>query len=313
MRNRLLLHLGLHKTATTFLQNSVWPHWDAVGYAGRPTPKGFASSEKAVFAMDQPVLLLSNESSGGSLKSSYLKGMMWEGLREKKLTEMKEIYSGKYDVSVIIGLRKPEPWILSLYKHYLKYGGVETLDGFLGLEPETPPTLPHSDLLNMPKIRQIEEILGVRPFCFFMEEMKAHPDELSDAMAAFAGVSDGPRFTKDSRFNEGVDETEARICLSINRNLVNRGCLGKGYLRRNKTLAFDLARKIRSMRSREQPPVPLSVPEPTAEAIADLTAQDLKDTMHYIADMRGNVAIASKRWEEMLGEILYHTSHQGLS
>jgi hypothetical protein len=67
MPQRLLLHIGLHKTATTYLQKHVWPEWQDIAYAGRPNPPGFASSEKAVFSIDAPVILMSNESSGGSL------------------------------------------------------------------------------------------------------------------------------------------------------------------------------------------------------------------------------------------------------
>lgn len=314
MRNRLLLHLGLHKTATTFLQKSVWPNWDGVGYAGRPNPKGFESSEQAVFSIDKPVILLSNESSGGSLKRSYLRDVSWATLREEKLLELKRLYSDKYELGVVIGLRKPEPWILSLYKHYLKYGGVETLEGFLGLNRETPPTLAHNDLLNMPKIRQIEETLGIRPFCFFSEEMKSHPADLSDAIAAFAGVPEGPSFTSSSRFNEGVDEKEARMCISINRRIVNRGCLGKGHLRRNKTLAFDLATRFGSIRSGKKPAAQLSVSEPTSAAIKELTEGDLGETISYIANLRSGCApgkATAPHWENRLRQLIQPaTTHE---
>ena len=288
MQQRLILHLGLHKTATTFLQKSVWPSWSEIGYAGRPTPQGYPSSEQAVFSMDHPLILMSNESSGGSLKRSYLKNISWADLRHRKLEELKNLYFGKYDLEVVIGLRKPEPWILSVYKHYLKYGGVESLEGFLGLTPGSPPTLPTCDLLNMPKIRQIEDLLGVRPFCFFSEEMKSHPEDLSSDLASFVGATKGPSFSGNSRLNEGVNEKAAAICLAVNRALVNRGCLGKGYIKRNKTIAFDLARKLSRFASNDGSNKPLSVSENVSDAIHEMTKADHEETVRYIADTRSS-------------------------
>lgn len=306
MKRRLLLHLGLHKTATTFLQRRIWPNWDSVGYAGRPNPKGFETSEKAVFSIDRPVILMSNESSGGSLKRSYLKGLSWQELRKGKLEEMQRLYAADFDIGVIIGMRKPLPWILSIYKHYLKYGGVESLDGFLGLEPHSPPAFPKSDFLTMPIIRQVESILGVSPFCFYSEEMKSHPDELSAALADFAGVKSGPDFSGDSKLNEGVNEAEAKACRFINRTIINRGCLGKGFLRRNKTVGFDLAKFCGRFSPTFRDSPPLGGCKATADQIRSITSGDLEQTLRYISQMRHGAEGPSGTnpdWEAKLREL----------
>lgn len=287
MPQRLILHIGLHKTGTTYLQKSIWPSWDAVGYAGRPTPKGHASSEDAVFSFKDPVILMSNESSGGSLKQSYLPGRSWADLQLKKLAELKKRYAGKYDLGVLIGLRRPDAWALSIYKHYLKYGGVETLDGFLGLEAGTPATLPAEDYQFMPKIRRIEEVLGVSPFCFFLEELKLQPGALSQALATYAGVASGPRFVPGSPLNEGVNEAEAAVCLKLNRNLINRGCLGKGRIGRNKTLGFNLAKKCGAWGFLSQNRQPLAMSPQARAYIGDHTTDDLKAVLAYISAGRG--------------------------
>lgn len=289
MKQRLLLHIGLHKTATTYLQNAIWPSWSAVDYAGRPNPPGYKSSEDAVFDLKGDVLLLSNESAGGSLKQSYLPGRSWSELSLKKLHELKERYASRYEIGVLLGLRRHDKWILSIYKHYLKYGGVETLDGFLGLSAGVPPTLAVEDLLLMEKVRRIETVLGVRPFCFFLEELKNQPEVLSSALAAYAGVTEGPRFVKGAALNEGVDAAEAAFCRRVNR-LINPGCLGKGYIRRNKTVAFTWARKAKNLGLLSKHADELAYSSEAGEFVRTHFAADLDETLGEIERQRGRGA-----------------------
>lgn len=277
MTQKLLLHIGLHKTGTTYFQNAAWPEWKAVGYAGRPVPRGHASSEDAVFSMREPVVLMSNESSGGSLKKSYQKQHKWSELQLVKLEELKRRYAANYEIGVLIGLRSPESWVLSIYKHYLKFGGVETLEGFLGLDGRTPPTLEPEDLLFMPKLRRIKDVLGVEPFVFFLEELRLRPAELSSELARFAGVPEGPDFPQGRTFNEGVNTCEAEICRKINRSLINRGCLGKGWIKRNKTIAFRIARKLAGNgNGRGDKAQQLKVSSEATSYIREHTSEDLK-------------------------------------
>lgn len=286
MPQRLILHIGLHKTATTYLQRHVWPMWKSVGYAGRPNPPGYTSSEEAVFSLTDRVILMSNESAGGSLKQSYLNGRTWGEFQLEKLADLKLLYGDKYDLAVIIGLRHPQSWALSIYKHYLKYGGVETFDSFLGLEAGTPATFPTDELCIMPKIRRIEEVLGVKAFCFFVEEIRNSPQALSLAMAEFAGVDEGPSFASGSTPNEGVNEAEAAICLKLNRALMNRSCLGKGWIRRNKTLAFAIAKKWDSLGIADRDAGPLRASDMAKNYLEASLSDDLSAVLEFVASRR---------------------------
>jgi hypothetical protein len=204
----------------------------------------------------------------------------------RKLGELNDLYQGKFDLGVIIGLRHPQAWVLSIYKHYLKYGGVETFDGFLGLVDGTKATMSAEDLRIMPKIRLIEKTLGVTPFCFFMEEIRMRPDTLSKALAKYAGVDRGPSFISSDTPNEGVNQNEARICRKLNRNLVNRGCLGNGWIKRNKTHAFRIARSWAALGTG---PDDSSALEASDQAKAHLHAsldEDLDSTLAFIASQR---------------------------
>lgn len=246
MRQRLIIHIGLHKTGTTFYQRSVWPRWNAVAYAGKPRPKGASSLEAVIRGMDAPVILLSDETLGGSLKRSYLEAHTWPALLLGELEQLRQRYADDYDLRVMISLRRHDAWILSIYKHYLKYGGVESLEAFLGLDA-TPATLPLADMSFMDRIRRVQDVLGTAPFCFFLEEARRQPLRLSAHLAGFAGVDSGPEFTQDRLYNQGVNQREASLCRRLNRMLANPGRRGKGSLKRNATRGFTTARMLREL------------------------------------------------------------------
>lgn len=285
MRQRLIIHIGLHKTGTTFYQRSVWPRWSAVAYAGKPRPKGATSLEAVIRAMDAPVILLSDETLGGSLKTSYLAAHSWPALLQGELEQLARRYGGDYDIGVMISLRRHDAWILSIYKHYLKYGGVESLDAFLGLEA-APATVDCADMAFMDRIGRVQDILGVTPFCFFLEETRRQPQRLSAQLARFAGVESGPDFTRDRLYNEGVNQREAALCRGLNRVVANPGRRGKGSLARNATRGFTVARRLRELRLLGAA-ADLSLTETARQAIRSAFEPDLAASVGYLCAQRG--------------------------
>jgi len=286
MRQRLVIHIGLHKTGTTYYQRSVWPGWSGVDYAGKPRPKGAVSLEAVVRDMTGPVILLSDETLGGSLKRSYLDGTRWPELQHSELGALKDRYAEDYDIAVLVSLRRHDAWILSIYKHYLKYGGVETLEDFLGLET-TPATIPATDMAFMGKVARVEEILGVRPFCFFLEETRLQPQRLSEQLAQFLGVTSGPDFTRQSLFNEGVNSREASLCRWFNRLSVNPGRRGSAALSRNHTRGFTVARKLRDLGLLGGDGAGLEATNTVAEYVKHQFEPDLNASIDYLCQGRG--------------------------
>jgi hypothetical protein len=294
MRQRLIIHIGLHKTGTTFYQRSVWPRWEAVAYAGKPRPKGASSLEAVIRGMDAPVILLSDETLCGSLKRSYLEAHTWPALLLGELEQLRHRYANDYDLGVVISLRRHDAWILSIYKHYLKYGGVESLESFLGLDA-TPATIPLSDMSFMDRVQRVQDILGVRPFCFFLEETRRQPQRLSMQLARFAGVDAGPQFTQDRLYNEGVNQREASLCRGLNRAIVNPGRRGKGSLERNATRGFSVARRLREMHLLGRGSGELSLPDAAVRKIRAACEPDLAASVGYLCDQRGLEAEAFRR------------------
>lgn len=249
----LILHIGLHKTATTYLQRAVFPYWSGVSYYGRNAME-LPNRSAADLLREAPHLgpgaaLRSNESLSGSLKNSYLPGRSWMANFRAQLDRLSSLRPAGVELGVMVSFRRYDRWARSIYRHYLKYGGVDSPEEFFGVRPGSVATLAAEDLLLMPRIHAIEEAFGVTPFCFFLEELRKSPQQLGREMAAFAGTDVLPHFPAVS-MNVGVSAGEARLLTTLNRATVNRGCRRRGSIRRISRRAHRLVTAISKRRAK---------------------------------------------------------------
>ena len=245
-KKKLILHLGLHKTGTTYLQRAVWPQWPGVTYVGKPAPRPFANPWDALDQLPGDTFLLSSEGLTGSLTRSYLQDQSWLELCQQHLEMLAERVLERFDVRPILSLRHPEAWALSIYKHYLKYGGVDDIEEFFGVVEGRPATLPLEELRLEPRLDVIERCLGRQPFTFHVEDIRQRPRELARDLAAYCGVSTEPAFP-DRSYNEGVGQRGKAFCLAYNRWISNRDQRGAGCLARTSSGTAKWLRLCRSL------------------------------------------------------------------
>lgn len=139
----VLLHIGFHKTATTWLQKSLFPRTD-LGFSEPWGPRGgdgidyflardaddfsetqaraFYAPEIAACKDNGAVPVISNEAlSGQPNRARYY------------LPEMASRLVAVFpEARVLVGIREQTQLALSLYKQYLRIGGVHGLDRYLG-------------------------------------------------------------------------------------------------------------------------------------------------------------------------------------
>lgn len=281
--SNVYLHIGLHKTGSTYFQRVVWPNWKGVYYTGRKSQNGKNLLQALARAKDQ-ALIHSSESMSGSLKGSYLVEKQWLEESLLKLERVASSVPSEYSVKIIVSLRRHDSWALSIYKHYLKYGGVEDLESFFGLKDGCPATMQLDDLRVMPRLRKIEEVFGVKPFCFFLEEVVGRPRELAEELATFVDKSNPPHF-QNVKFNQGMNFSQARVCQLFNRLVFNRGCYGKGFLFRNHYGGYLVARNLARFgllpRSRE-----IQLSTQLLHAICNELNEDLSECLKYVSAFR---------------------------
>ncbi len=132
---QLFVHIGLHKTATTYLQVDVFPDLKGITYIDGndrsllPWKRRMYMQDPLVFdvqearneilgRMEGARSLLSTEALSGSPMGQYLD-------RDLILQKLKTMFP---DARVIVGIRSQPDIIWSLYKNYVRKGGACRLD-----------------------------------------------------------------------------------------------------------------------------------------------------------------------------------------
>jgi hypothetical protein len=284
---RIILHIGLHKTATTWLQREVWPRWPGIRYLGKPFREPFASYAEAIEKLPDPAFLVSSESMSGSLRRVYLGDARWRVGFLEELERIATAYAADHEIGIILGLRRHESWLLSIYKHYLKHGGVAPLREFLALDEPAQGLFDPEDFLLAPRVAAVRERLGIEPFVFFLEELREAPERLAEDLGRYIGsgpLSDG--WPRGWRYNEGVGCTEAILTRRLNARFVNRGLAPRnGPLRALSMRPFKYVRRLSRMHLLPRGQA-LALEPDLRRAIAERYREDLRETLRAIEQGR---------------------------
>ena len=116
-RRKLIIHIGLPKTGTTFLQEIVFPQINYTSfYRGWESPR---------VKLNTPIdnkIIISDEAFVGGMFSGH-----WRNEFNKSIENIKLIYNNP---KIIIGFREHSSLLLSLYKQFLHEKGVISFDEF---------------------------------------------------------------------------------------------------------------------------------------------------------------------------------------
>jgi len=134
----LFIHVGLHKTGTTFLQNDVFPYLTDVDYIHLDN-RFLKESQKKWSCQNQ---LTSSEALSGypwknnrKYRNRYENfenvAGKWLGSFENSMCNLSQLFP---DSKIIIVFRDHNVWIKSLYKQYLHEGGSKKFDDFFSFE-----------------------------------------------------------------------------------------------------------------------------------------------------------------------------------
>lgn len=140
---KVAIHIGLHKTGTTYLQNYVFPFLDNVCFA-----RGYTELRK-VLRHNKSSLLISDERiSGNPFIGDYL---------EQFYNYMGNVKSQYANPLIILGVRHPLSWLHSAYMQYLKNGGVNNISYLFSPDHNAGALLKIEDLLFYNRIIYLKE------------------------------------------------------------------------------------------------------------------------------------------------------------
>lgn len=282
--NTLFLHVGLHKSATTYLQRSVFPQFKQLCYLGKGNNSPRLTPEKLAQSMPlERDALYSDESLTGSLRACYrTESKSWlDVCRNTLCTYRDELQETGSTLKAIVSFRLPVAWASSIYKHYLKYGGVDRPEIFFGIGSAARATIPLGDLSLSLRLKAVEDIVDPVPFCFFIEELDTHPDALARDLQRFLGCEQEIIFP-GSRFNEGLSKLDAALCRAFNNIWANPRARESGRLDRCSKRGYKLSQKIINRPPFSYNRKPLVLPKEVTDAIDAYCHDDILDVMRRI-------------------------------
>lgn len=204
------MHIGLHKTATTFLQREVFPKWEGITYIRWPNLEHFLRMDEG------KTYLVSREGMSGQIWSPNVE-------RVKSIKRLAELFP---EAKILLSFRRHDKYIVSSYKEFLRQGGTLFFDEFFDIE-HNKGFQQRQDLLYRPKIEAVEEYFGRRPFVFLQEEISHDLQSLLKSMEEFlTGRAPEVREIDLKHQNKGVGYFPAKLLRLL--NLVTKSELNPG-------------------------------------------------------------------------------------
>ena len=167
-KTEIFFHVGLGKTATTYLQYEFFPKLRGIRYIQRTKYKDFDKIYQKENVVNR--FFISRE------------------FDQQLHREVKQ-FGAKYpDAKLIIIFRRHDGWIASQYRRFVKNGFGGTFTEFYDPDKNTG-QWKHDDLDYMSKIKSIEAYFKHKPLVLFYEDLKANPHIFFDAFDEYLGVS----------------------------------------------------------------------------------------------------------------------------
>ncbi len=168
MDKKLYFHLGLPKTASTFLQRNVFPHFRGIRYTKK---HDFHKYPLIIQQHDDAAFLFSNE---------------MEITDEPSKPVIEHISHHFPDAVPIIFLRDQKDWIISKYKYYIRKHGHLPFEEYFPASGEG--VLKKEDLFFYPKIEHLLTRFRQKPLVYFYDELKKDPQQLISTLASDMGA-----------------------------------------------------------------------------------------------------------------------------
>jgi hypothetical protein len=230
-RSRPILHIGYHKTGSSWLQQQLFPKAEGVSLVPRreirrelliPTPLVFdpdRAREKLV-AGRSGRLAISEEELSGNLHTGGLHGAFSLEIADR-------LHRCFPEAQVVIFIREQKSMVAAAYKQYIKSGGTRCIEAFLtpAKSPHKTPNFSLDFLAYDHLVAEYEERFGRENVSVFLyEELATRPREL-------------------------VARLRDELALDLDPAAVSIGAVNPGY--RSRTLA--LLRFLNLFHNREMP------------------------------------------------------------
>lgn len=196
----IILHIGMHKTATTTLQHQVFPVCKDLNYlAGNDEINRFVHEATTIDPIyydseynRSRVMPYIKENMPNLISKEALSGPMYAGVGkaglDHRLPVLMNIAKTIPKTKVLLVIRRQDTLARSFYRQYLKVGGVETIKNFYGLNGEKSAIMPLNRFRFLPYIEKLNELFPEGVLILTFEEFTKNQSAFIGKLSQFLGV-----------------------------------------------------------------------------------------------------------------------------
>jgi len=202
---RILFHIGLHKTATTSLQVDTFPKISELNYLPA-TSASVRNYLNHVLACDPIYYSASSCASDLSpqldenrlnlISSEALSGPAWVGVAQRGIDHRSPVLQNlKHDfpeAEILLILRRQDGYARSMYRQYVKSGGVASMARFLGMDssqPDRPPLFARNRFYYASYVKELRRQFPAGVHVLFFEQFVSRPEEFLGKLAVILRTS----------------------------------------------------------------------------------------------------------------------------
>ncbi len=167
MNKDIFFHVGLSKTASTYLQNRFFNKLKGINYIGNHNYKKY---QEIIENSKDDKLLVSRE---------------FDRQFDQEVEKFAKYYP---DAKVIIVLRRHDSWMASQYRRFVKNGGTKEFEQFFDVQNDNG-LWAVKDALFYPKLKKLDELFSTKPLVIFYDEIKNDILGVFDKIAKFTGTT----------------------------------------------------------------------------------------------------------------------------
>lgn len=199
-KTELFFHVGLGKTASTYLQNKVFNRFKDVVYIH---PTKYRKYQKIIETSPGKKIFISRE-------------------MDRQLEREVKKFAEKYpDTKTIIVLRSNEQWIASQYRRFLKNGYPYTFKEYFDIENDQG-YWKIQDATFYPKIEILEKYFTQKPLVLFYEDMRKDTFAFIDKIANYLGVEYDKNTISLEPHHTSYEEKQLKVMLKFSKFLFTK-------------------------------------------------------------------------------------------
>lgn len=206
--NKLTLHIGLHKTGTTFLQRQYFPYFEDTHYFNKNL-----AFQNLAYKRNRNFFISNETLSGRPWNEEWKRGIKnsfsWLESFEMATDNMQQLFP---DAHIVVVFRKQGDLLISLYKQYIQEGGELNFQNFYNENG----VLKEKDLALKPRLDILNEKFS-RVSVLSFEEFKSEGVEYFDKFFNSIGYSRRD-FGNVKRENSSISGRKIELLRGVNKH-----------------------------------------------------------------------------------------------